>query len=219
MKVAVFGNPRTGSTMLCIALSLLYRIKFDQEVITPPMPLENKLALIQQLNATTDSFVAKFFVINFDDVPITALRWDQFDLIVTTTRSSLVDAYISGWVASRRNNWIKTRSSEWTDEAFTIDLSEMGTRTILGFQRFPALLNDIKRLAPNTKIVETCYEDLVDDTKLFNILYDLLPRTLRVNRVITSITTGDTIPTGINYREKCLNYAEVEAKFKEMKLI
>lgn len=187
MKIAVFGYPRTGSTKLCYILQQVYNTPFIGEVLTRQQ--NNEYHIIKQIN-NQSNIIVKFFSYQFISVPVTLVHWDTFDVVYFTYRESIVDAFISQQIAMRRNQWIPGINPFLINDPFVVDCSTFENYCKTHIISYNKIQKVIANLTMRTEILS--YNDISNDT--FYTPIDELP--IR--------------PTNINYREKCLNYQEVE---------
>lgn len=217
MKIAVIGFPRTGSTKLCMLLTMLIKGRYLGELIQHEFNIRKKKALLGHM-AQQDNYVVKFFSFNFDDIGIDATDWTQFDLVIATSRANLVDAYISVRVAHDRDKWIKMKGATgWVDDPFTVDVTKIEDHygLIVNLAEYLSKIEAIR----GTPVVRISYETTCDDELLSAQLSEVTSFSIdSINNAI-KIQSENMFPTGIDYKTKCLNYVEVEEAFRNLGLI
>jgi hypothetical protein len=210
MKVAVIGYPRTGSTLASMLLCEAYNLEYLGELVRGYYSDSDKSLAFTKLD-TVDNICVKFFPGHIKN-HISEISWGLFDIIITTGRKSIVDAYISLEFALSTNHWIKTKGDSWATNILSVDAST--ERIQKWVEVYLASLNTII-----TKI-EAIYKK-----PILNFTYEELLKTApAMKSVIPDQTTNKLtrfgiIPADINYKEQCINYVEVENKFKELGLI
>lgn len=194
MRIAVLSYPRTGSTHLTTLLAKIYNLKgFQNEPLTGNFIKEQKLNILQNFE-TMDEYIIKFMSHNFLNLSYTMLDWNKFDQLYLIERRNLVDGCISNYVALTTNRWLRLKNEDSFDTKLFILPEKFIFDYIMYIRVFNEIKNYIQQTVKESKLIFKTYEEICEE----------------------NIENGRTIPMGINYKEKCLNYTEVEAKFKEL---
>jgi hypothetical protein len=196
MRIAIISAPRTGSTKLSAVLSSMFNLKNFNEQLNEVIPAAGFLKKFQVNKVMSqDDFVVKIFPgaqVHID--------WNDFDLIVSTSRESEIDNFLSHYVASERNLWIPYEGQSWQElNKFTVDLKHVKRWGYWYYEEFK------ERILPiiGKNVVNFSYEEICDDEKLLHKIRMLGIPIENQDPVIRSRSTG------INYKEKCLNYKDV----------
>ena len=209
MRIAVVGFQRTGSTKLSAVLGKVFCLTNLNEIVEFTQPVEYRINKFKELDLL-DNYVVKLQANNFNDIDMKIINWTKFDFIFSSTRHLIVDAFISLQIAVMRNNFTNWPAAKWSTDPFTVNINNINRWCNNTINPYAKLIEIVKQQHP---VFEFEYNEINDTTLLINKLTNL-----GFSCNIADINL-DIIPTGINYREKCLNYAEVEQKFKEMGLI
>jgi len=209
MKIAVLSYPRTGSTKLCSVL----RNSFELHNYNEPLDggifssISSNFKKIQDID-TYSNCIIKFHSVHFFGLDLHSINWKMFDLICATYRNNLVDAFISESIAFTRNNWIKMPNDTWDIRPFVVDLSIIHVCKWYEFNvvKFKLMLLLIQQYMPVFKF---------EYSEINNHLL-LVKKMKEYHLPINNLGEVPSVPTGINYKEKCLNYDKVEEKFKEL---
>lgn len=213
VKIAVVGYARTGSTKIGQTLASMFNVQNVGEHLGLPVRTDGDRVIqfgkAAEINQRTN-IVVKFLTFQFHNYPIPIpipIDWQSFDLIVTTERMSKVDAAISSYVGGKRNLMIAKRREGPPPpiEQFIANVDD-----IIDLDDTPSFERLIKYIPTQTTVplLRMHYEDIIDEEKLYEKLSIVSNSTAPANYY--------SIPLGINYREKCLNYDEIVAKFKEL---
>ena len=210
MKIAVISQPRTGSSKLVMVLSSIYQVTNLSEVLTSADTPDQKINKIEDLKSKND-YAVKFHKRHLSGIDINSVPWTNFDIIISIYRKSLVDAFVSTHIAMKRNVWERWSSDPCDVEEVTIDPMLIRPWYDRTYSTYGSMLRQIQEIS-GKKIFEFEYDEIGDDLKLLQKFkeYDFPVWDLGLDAA--------TIPTGINYKEKCLNYREIESKFKELDL-
>lgn len=204
MKIAVLGIPRSGSTKLCFLLERLFSVRYLGEVLTPLNTTEEKLTLIKSLS-NQDDYIVKFFKYQIDDVGIDSVNWGQFDMVFISYRESVVDTFVSWYIARKRSQWIRGINLFKIDSDFTVDtemFEEWYTTHMNNFDKIIASVSSQTK----TPVISFSYDEL-SSTNIEMIL-NKIPNLPLVNPSFLKLSLPVS-PTGIDYKTKCLNYNEV----------
>lgn len=109
-----------------------------------------------------------------------------------------------------RAQWIKRKTDQWIDTPFEVDFTHFTYWFRNIFTRYQTILPILELHCG--KIPCLTYSDIVDDAKLIANI-----RTL-IHDIDVSNLEFDLVPTHIDYKTKCTNYKEIEARFKELGL-
>lgn len=213
MKIAILGYPRTGTNKLQRILSNFYNVPIDNDRIEWLTGLDyyQKQEAIVMLN-NLSSCVVKLFIYQFNNTDVLGVDWRKFDSIFITSRESLVDSFISYSFAEKKNYWSRLVGDLFNEnEEFTVDVSQIQAWWDSHIKNFDQVVSTINEIHPVHRVT---YNEISNDQIILNKLSVILGQT-----VSTVALPKKIIPTGINYKEKCLNYTEVEEKFKELGLI
>ena len=213
MKVAILGYPRTGTNKLQRTLGFIYKIPVDNDRTEWLTGLSGnkKEEAIEELNRV-DSIIAKLFVYQFNDINVLTIDWNKFDFIFATSRDSLVDSFVSCAIAQQQNYWVRLIEDIIDmNKTFIVDLTKIEEWYYSHVINFNTLVDQISRVKPVFKFT---YNEICDNEILLRKLSIITDKVLN-----NYCLPRKMIPMGINYKEKCLNYAEVEAKFKELGLV
>ena len=120
MKIAVISHARSGSTKLTAILSNIFKIQNLREIISDES-FEEKIKKLQVLTLL-DNYVVKFRAVSLMNVLPNQIDWGMFDLIFSTTRTNLIDTFISQQFAVTRGNWTKYTNDIWNINPMIIDV-------------------------------------------------------------------------------------------------
>lgn len=194
MKIAVVGYPRTGSTKLCYAAEQLFPTRYVGEVLTRTT---NASETVKFINSQPNILVKLFsYQLTVNEMLMYKIDWAQFDLVCFTYRDSIVEAFISTMIANSRRQWIRGIDVFNEDDAFTVDINKFDEYYTYHIAPFADLMKTV--CAANSNTISFSYDEIAD-TKC------LLTKLGHANRTLVLPIE----PTGINYKEKCLNYNEV----------
>lgn len=203
MKIAVIGYPRTGSTKLCFVLEQLYNpTRYIGELLTHSTNMSKTIELINRKQPC----IIKLFSYQFNDTPINLVDWKQFDLVCFTSRASIVDSFISMMIANKRKQWIPGINKFVVDDPFILDSTLFAGYYASHIEPLRNIIAVVEKVVIKTS--HLTYAEIADTPTL-------LMRLGHNDRQICIPVT----PTGINYREKCLNYDEIECAANDFNLV
>lgn len=214
MRIAIISYPRTGSSKLCEVISQIYDLKNLGEFLCNPV-LDNKisdelascnLAGINKLY-NLDNYVVKIHSGHLVSFDVSTIKWDTFDIIITTSRTNKTDAFISHELAKVTNNWIKSKLNVWKADSFTVNLAEARNWYSSYVQYTDTILAIKKHTMRN--IICFSYDEINDD----NLLQQKCMKTLGQ---VYDITKLSSVPSNINYKNRCLNYNEAEKEIEKL---
>ena len=212
MKIVVIGPARSGSTKLSLVIGDHFASTQLCEIVKYGMTTEERTSTILALR-NQDNFCVKFWPSHINGL-LHLIDWGDIDIIVASNRESIVDSYISCWIAMERRQWIKYKSDQWENSAFSVDVTDESI--CAWYNNFVILhktvLTDIQTLTGRPVPMFT-YDCINDNNLLSSRLAEI-----GINVNSSQINTGDIIPTGNNYKIMCQNYLDVEEAFARLGL-
>jgi hypothetical protein len=191
VKIFILGYPRSGSTALCYKLAETNQIEFLREPLTE-CQFNEIPSVINDINAV-ETGVIKFMSHNFlGSESYKLINWHEADKIILAKRDSLPAACVSNYAAMFvTHQWQGKRNLENK----SLGKFAVSDTFMFDFALFIAKFNEVEKF--------------------------LLDSGLAVESVVYSgklIECSDVFPLNYNYKEQCINYTEVENKFKELGL-
>lgn len=206
MKIAIISHPRSCSSKLIMILSSMYQVNNLSELISYLDSVPQKISKIEQMRSL-DNYAVKFHTHHLRGIPLDVIPWNGFDILISTHRRSTIDTFLSTQLAIKRNVWSRWAGDKWEVDDFLLDPLSVKP----WFDRYHKFNDDMLEqihLLTTKKIIRFEFEEIADDDILENRLNELaFPKWDRAS-------TAAFIPSDINYREKCLNYSEIESEFK-----
>lgn len=198
MRILILGQPRQGTTKLCGVMASMFGLKDYNELIHNSdggagRDSQKMLETIEKLKYD-DNFCVKLFPI----IENADIDWTMFDLIVTTSRNQ-TDSIISLFIAQNTSKYIKrTYDQEWGELAYFI----LPWTRLKGYTHVD--YNARREQLIGKKLPNFTYDEIGDDTILIEKIKNLgFP-------IVNSTPEISSLPTGNDYKEKCVNYDIIE---------
>lgn len=201
MKIAILGLPRSCSTYVTQTLRKIYNFPSNADLGEFPMhndPFQDRkiknytdyIVKIMVNRTSTDSEYSRYF----------ELDWNQFDLVVVTTRQSYADSCCSLYSGLQNNLQLQKLPGEefYNPVSFVVPI-EFVNYFAEHIKTFNKLQSNINRSYHTIS-----YEDCQDYDKFKSIISGITKKPFPED-----YKTG-SLPTNFNYQELCANYKEVK---------
>jgi hypothetical protein len=202
MRILVFSHPRSASTWFQEIVGHVYRIGILGE------PFNNKIDKPNEFIQLHDDYVIKICTPVLNKYNYEAFNFTVFDQVYVTDRKDFALACTSVYYAQL------TGTYQWSIQQHLNDLKQfvVPRNFINGFiSDYRVFLNTLHKFKDsNIEYQMFYYEDILADIEP---IIDSMPNTYTADM---SSFKETFVPTGINYKDLCQNYNELEEAFAHL---